>query len=235
MSDDVHGSARVFVWLGGALFVTSLGLTSWAYAFWFGQPQAYAGASSLLVNAGLISGFALHHSLFARPWMKQRIARVWPEPLLRSLYVWVASLLLILVCLLWVPVGGEIYSVGSSWRWGLHTIVQLTGIWLIARSVRAIDALELAGIRTFPAGPAADTLQVRGPYHLVRHPLYLGWMLVVFGAPHLTGDRLLFAALTSSYLVIAIPWEEHSLAQTFGEQYTRYKQQVRWRVIPYLY
>jgi len=51
----------------------------------------------------------------------------------------------------------------------------------------------------------------------------------------MTGDRVLFAAMTSLYLVVAIPWEERSLERTFGEAYARHKRQVKWRVVPYVY
>ena len=99
-----------------------------------------------------------------------------------------------------------------------HAAVQLYGVGLIAQSVRGIDPLELAGIRRESArGP----LQIRGPYALVRHPLYFGWVLAVFGAAHMTGDRLAFAAITTLYLVIAIPWEERSLVRCFGEDFAR--------------
>ena len=70
---------------------------------------------------------------------------------------------------------------------------------------------------------------------MVRHPLYSGWMLATFVTPHLTGDRLAFAALTSIYLVIAMPWEERSLRAAFGEAYARYAAEVAWRVIPFIY
>ena len=75
----------------------------------------------------------------------------------------------------------------------------------------------------------------RGPYRLVRHPIYFGWILSVFGAAHMTGDRLAFAAISSLYLVIAVPWEERSLRQSFGADYDRYTEKVRWRVLPFLY
>jgi protein-S-isoprenylcysteine O-methyltransferase Ste14 len=100
------------------------------------------------------------------------------------------------------------------------------------QSVRAIDALELAGIRS---QSEAAGLQVVGPYRLVRHPLYLGWILVVFGAALMTGDRLTFAAITTLYLVMAIPWEERSLRTAFGSDYDRYMRLVRWRMIPFIY
>jgi protein-S-isoprenylcysteine O-methyltransferase Ste14 len=130
----------------------------------------------------------------------------------------------------------------TGWLAAFHAGLQLVGLVFIVRSVRAIDALELAGIReatlvTSPAGKQQPTesLQIRGPYHVVRHPLYLGWMLFVFGAAHMTTDRLAFAAISSFYLVVAIPWEERSLGRTFGAEYERYKRQVKWRVIPYVY
>jgi len=105
-------------------------------------------------------------------------------------------------------------------------------VGIVAESVRAIDALELAGIRrqSEKAG-----LQIAGPYRLVRHPLYLGWALVVFGAATMTGDRLGFAAMTTLYLVLAIPWEERSLRTQFGSDYDRYIRLVRWRMIPFIY
>ena len=69
----------------------------------------------------------------------------------------------------------------------------------------------------------------------MRHPLYLGWVLIVFGVSHLTGDRLAFAIITTAYLVVAIPWEERLLEDVFGDQYARYKQNVRWRLVPFVY
>ena len=67
---------------------------------------------------------------------------------------------------------------------------------------------------------------------MVRHPLYLGWMLVVFGAPLMTANRLLFATISSGYLILAIPWEESSLVEGHGDRYRHYQRAVRWRVLP---
>ena len=222
---------RLFVWTGGLVFVGSLALTAWWYIVWLGRVSAFAGWGPVLFDALLFSGFALHHSILARPFSKAVVARIWPERLLRSAYVWTASLLLILVCLLWRNVGGEVFHETGPLAI-LHTGAQVAGVALIALSVRAIDALELAGIRL---GTPGQKLQITGPYHLVRHPLYLGWILAVSGAAHLTGDRFTFAAVSSLYLLIAVPWEERSLEREFGEAYRRYQQRVRWRIIPYVY
>src|SRR5207245_4991783 len=123
---------------------------------------------------------------------------------------------------LWQAPGGDLYDV-TGWPALGFAAVQLAGIALSASSVRAISALELAGIRR----PSAEgALQIAGPYRWVRHPLYLGWMLAVFGARHMTGARLSFAAISSLYLVVAIPWEERSLAREFPAEYSVYRQQV---------
>ena len=58
---------------------------------------------------------------------------------------------------------------------------------------------------------------------------------MTFGAPHMTGDRLAFAAITTAYLIVAIPWEERSLRQSFGDAYAATSADVRWRMIPFIY
>ncbi len=223
--------ARAFVWAGGALFVASLGYCGWWYLFAAGVDRPWSGFAPVAWDAALVALFALHHSLFARDGVKARLLPTFGEQL-RSLYVWLASVLLFVVCGAWQHVGGTLRDHHGILA-GIDIVVQLLGVRLIARSVSTIDPLALAGIRTAPA--QADSLQVAGPYRYVRHPLYLGWMIAVFGSPHMTGDRLTFAVLTSLYLVIAIPWEERSLRGVFGDEYTRYADQVRWRVIPFIY
>jgi protein-S-isoprenylcysteine O-methyltransferase Ste14 len=225
--------SRVFVWAGGAMFVLSLAACAYAYAvLWASPPVTDAAASGALIADALLFGiFALHHSLFAREAIKTRITPFVTPLLLRSCYVWIASILLLAVLGLWQPVRGELYAV-HGWRAAAHAAVQVAGLWLIARSVSRINALELAGIRP----PSRhDTLQIAGPYRFVRHPLYLGWLLVVFGAAHMTANRFAFAAISTAYLLIAIPWEERSLRSAFGSAYADYQRAVRWRVVPFVY
>ena len=223
--------ARVFVWLGGALFVFALAFCAWSYVVVMGRPAPAAGWTALAFDAALLTLFALHHSLCAREPVKEAIGRLIPASLVRSCYVWIASALFILVCALWRPIGSELYAVRGLPAIALVT-VQLVGFWITARGAARINPLELAGIRP-PS--ESDGLQVTGPYHWVRHPLYLGWLLMVFGAPHMTGDRLAFAAITTGYLMVAIPWEERSLRRTFGDSYARYMRAVKWRMIPFIY
>jgi protein-S-isoprenylcysteine O-methyltransferase Ste14 len=216
--------------MGGAVFVASLAFAAASY-FLHWSVATGNGWPAVAVNALLITAFAAHHSLFAREDVKRWLARSIPERLLRSVYVWTASLLFLGSCAAWRPIGHEIFH-AAGWRSWLHAAVQLSGIWMSAAAVRGLHPLELAGIRR-PS--PVEGVQLHGPYHVVRHPLYLGWMLIVFGTAHMTGDRLAFAVLTTLYLVIAIPWEERSLVRTMGDDYRRYQQLVRWRVIPFIY
>jgi protein-S-isoprenylcysteine O-methyltransferase Ste14 len=221
---------RVFVWLGGVVFVGSLGFCAYCYSVRWAVPHR-GDPPAVAFDAVLFSMFAMHHSVFARTRAKDWLSRLVPERLLRSVYVWIASLLLVTVCAAWMPIGGEVYR-HAGWLGVPHALAQLVGIWLIARSVRTIDALDLAGIR---GQSASEGLQTAGPYRLVRHPLYLGWVLAVFGPALMTADRLAFAAITTAYLVIAIPWEERSLRAAFGNDYERYTRLVRWRLVPYVF
>jgi protein-S-isoprenylcysteine O-methyltransferase Ste14 len=223
-------AARAFVWLGGALFVGALLLCAWWYLIVLGQPRPSGGVDALLVDIGLVTIFALHHSLFARQFAKRLFGSLAPH-LIRSVYVYVASLLLIILCFAWRPIGGELYR-ATGVRAVSHIAVQLAGLWCIARAVAKIDPLELAGIR--PAS-RRDGLQTSGVYAWVRHPVYLGWVLAVFGTPHMTGDRLAFAVMTTLYLVAAVPLEERSLRHSFGADYARYARAVKWRMIPFIY
>jgi methanethiol S-methyltransferase len=224
-------TACIFVWSGGALFVASLAWCAWWYLVRLGVSSPGGGWPALLADAGLLTVFALHHSVFARERTKAWLTRLVPTRLERSVYVWIASVLLILVCTLWRRIGGTVYSL-DGWRRVALAAVQIAGVWLIARAVAGIDPLELAGIRE---PPTQGGLQTAGPYGWVRHPLYLGWVIAVFGAADMTTDRLAFAGITTFYLVVAVFWEERSLVNSFGDEYRRYRQHVRWRIVPYVF
>ena len=100
---------------------------------------------------------------------------------------------------------------------------------------RVLDPLVLAGIRQATGQEFTSEFKLVGPYFLVRHPIYLGWLLIVFGAPVMTWTRLEFAVVSSAYLVFAIPFEERTLVDAFGDTYRDYQRQVRWRLVPWVW
>jgi methanethiol S-methyltransferase len=221
---------RTFQWTGGVVFVSALAFCGYSFLIVWSRTPAF-NSRAVLIDGILFTLFAAHHSVFARDGAKRWLTSLVPGRAMRSVYVWVASLLLLAVCRLWQPVGGELYD-AHGWRAVMHGGIQIAGVWVIAGAVRTINPLELAGI-----GPHAteQSLQIVGPYRWVRHPLYFGWLMATFGAAHMTGDRLIFAAISAFYLVIAVPFEERSLIANFGEDYTRYQRQVRWRMVPFVY
>ncbi len=228
---------QVCAWLGGALFVAALGV----YVRFF-LALAAPGYSSLPLgaaiawNLALFTVFAAHHSLLARTGAKAWLARVVPAALARTVYVWVASTLLIGVCLLWQRVPGLIYQLPAAATW-VGWAAQAMGVIFTVGGARVLDALDLAGIRQTlaSASTSASAIRVVWPFTVVRHPIYLGWALIVFGAPTMTLDRLVWAIVSTSYLIIAIPWEERSLSAAVGPAYLAYQRQVRWRMVPGVY
>jgi protein-S-isoprenylcysteine O-methyltransferase Ste14 len=227
--------ARAFVWTGGLLFLVSLLYAALAYATSFGRPAPAPGAwSPIVIDVVLLSVFAAHHSVFARERVRARVADLVSATLERSVYVWVASLLLIAVCGLWQPVPGVAWNVEGAARWALHGL-QIAGIVLALWSAAAIDALELAGIRQVQTSSRPMEFKTTGPYGWVRHPIYVGWFLMVFAAPTMTATRLVFAITSSVYLLIAIPFEERSLRTASDGAYDRYMRTVRWKLLPGLF
>ncbi len=232
--------SSAFAWVGAALFAASLLFFLYAYLVVFGEP---AGSGSWVrpafVNTLLFSVFALHHSILARTPMRRMVQRIVPPYLERSLYTWAASLLFLAVCGMWRPVPGVAYRLEGLWWW-LGAAFQAAGMVITHLGSTALDALDLAGVRQVRNArsgepPAHTSLRTTGVYRFVRHPIYLGWMLLVFGAPTMTGTRLVFAVVSSAYLAIAVPFEERGLVDVFGADYRAYQRKVRWRMLPGVY
>ena len=231
-------AASLVAWSGAALFACSLGYFVYAYVDRFGEAaESTAVWPPVLFDLTLFTAFAAHHSLFARIGLRRLMERL-AGGLERSVYTWISSALFLLVCYAWRPIPGDLYRLEGPPRL-IALAVQAAGVVLTALGSRALDVFDLAGVRQ-AAGMAAGNrrapvLVTSGAFRLVRHPLYLGWALFVFGAPHMSATRAVFAAVSTLYLAIAIPWEERGLEARFGPDYDAYRARVRWRMIPGLY
>ncbi len=186
-----------------------------------------------IANTILFTVFALHHSIMARTGAKAWITRLVPGDLERSVYVWIASVLFLAVCWMWQPLPGSIWVVAGGAAWLLY-IAQIFGIALTLAGARIVGFWELAGIKQ-PDPSKPVEFAARGPFAIVRHPIYLGWVLMVFATPAMTTSRLLFAVVSTAYLIAAIPFEEGSLVEAFGEKYVAYQKRMRWRLIPFVW
>ena len=224
--------------IGALLFFLSLIYFLIAYLTTFGEMAEHGSAVRAITWDGvLFTVFALHHSIFARAGVRDRVAREAPPELERSIYVCIASLLFTAVIAMWQPVPGVMWSANAAGLWGLR-VVQVCGMWLTVRSAAVLDIRDLAGLRPSPVGRAlsgSPEFKTAGPYGWVRHPIYTGWFLFVWAASPMTMTRLVFAAVSCGYLLIAIPFEERSMRALPGGRYDRYATSVRWRLIPGLY
>ena len=224
-------------------FADALLYSAYRYATAFGRViDRPVDMRLVVIDVTLFSVFALHHSVFARDTVRKRVTRI-VGTLERSAYVWMASALFIAACAWWQSIPGDAWRLDSAAaRWPLHA-AQLVGLWLTLRSATMIDVFELSGVRQVwrahdvervAPEPIAD-FKTSGPYGWVRHPIYLGWFLLVFAMPRMTMTRLVFAATSSLYLVIAIPFEERSLRRSSAGAYDRYMRQVPWKLVPRVY
>ncbi|HZJ30650.1 MAG TPA: isoprenylcysteine carboxylmethyltransferase family protein [Vicinamibacterales bacterium] len=239
---EQHAGARAFAWAGAVLFAAALAYFLFSYSVTFGEiATGNATTRAVAINVLLFSAFALHHSVFARLPVRAFVRRIVPSQLERSAYVWVASLMLIAVCFYWQAVPGVVWQVSSPWNWAVR-LVQLAGIWLTLRSAAVIDGLELAGVRqvSHPESqiphPTSQMVEFKtdGPYGWVRHPIYLGWILVVFSVGTMTMTRLVFATISSVYLLVAIPFEERTI-RAQSPSYGDYMRRVPRKLIPRVY
>ena len=223
---------KAFAWTGALLFLLSLLSFAVVYGWRLGTPAPETGSTvrDAIDNVVLFTIFALHHSIMARTGAKAWLTRVVPPDLERAVYVWIASVLFLAVCWLWQPLPGMIWQTNGVWFW-LLSAIQLAGVLLTLRAAGMVGVWELAGVRQ-PDPRAAIEFRAAGPFAIVRHPIYLGWLLIVFATPEMTTSRLLFAGISSAYLVAAIPWEERSLLDAFPEKYGAYQRAMRWRLIP---
>jgi len=185
---------------------------------------------ALAINLGLLSLFAVQHSLMARQGFKRLITRIIPPAAERSTYVLASSLALILLFWQWRPLGGVIWSVenetgrlllygGFGFGWALVLLATVV--------INHFDLFGLRqswrGFRGLPQAPLFFATPIL--YRIVRHPLYVGWLFTFWSTPTMTVTHLLFAAVATSYILVAIQFEERDLLAAHPE-YAEYRRQV---------
>lgn len=190
-----------------------------------------APALAVVGNLALIALFGIQHSVMARQGFKRAWTRIVPKPIERSVYVLMASATLILLFAFWHPIGTIVWRfdnpVVAAVLWALFA----TGWLLVLLSTFLINHFELFGLQQVylhARGREAAAPQFRTPlfYRVVRHPLYLGFVIAFWAAPVMTAGHLLLAAGMSAYMLIAIRYEERDLTALFGSEYDRYRQDV---------
>ena len=207
-------------------FFMPLGLleTCWSANRWTRRPECRSDVLLLVL-------FAVQHSVMARPWFKRMWTRVVPEPAERSTYVLFSSLALIALFALWQPLGGTVWNIESPAARSLMYELFGLGFGLVLVATFLINHFDLFGLRQvwlYLRGKPYTHLSFRTPlfYKYVRHPLYIGWLMAFWFTPTMTGAHLLFALMTTAYMLAAIRWEENDLLAAHGENYAHYRESV---------
>ena len=188
-------------------------------------------AVALAIDLALLALFGIQHSGMARPSFKRAWTRIVPAPIERSTYVLLSSLVLIAAMWQWRVLPGVLWNVTDSTGASVLWILFALGWVLILISTFLIDHFDLFGLkqtyyyarrRQMPA-PA---FKVTSLYRIVRHPLYVGWLIAFWATPRMTVGHALFAALLTTYVLVAIRLEERDLVAVHGRTYEDYQRDV---------
>jgi protein-S-isoprenylcysteine O-methyltransferase Ste14 len=185
---------------------------------------------ALAINTALLALFVLQHSVMARPWFKAAWTRIVPASVERSTYVLFSSLALLLLFWKWEPMGGVIWNVTNpDGQIALNALYGL-GVLIILAATFLINHFDLFGLRqvwlNLRGIPYTSlSFSTPGMYRIVRHPLYVGWLLMFWAAPVMTVAHLVFTLGTTAYILIAIQFEERDLVRSHKE-YAEYRRQV---------
>jgi protein-S-isoprenylcysteine O-methyltransferase Ste14 len=224
---------------GAAAYVVGIGTLLYAIGFvsGFAVPKTLdTGAAgpigeAVLINTALLSLFVLQHSIMARKPFKRWLKQIIPASIERSTYVLLASIILILVFWQWRPIPIIVWQVKNPAvqivLFGLATLGWITAFL----STFLINHFELFGLQQVLLnliGRKESAPRFRTPflYRIVRHPLYLGFILAFWATPVMTAGHLLFCAVTTTYILLGIALEERDLIELFGDEYIRYRHQV---------
>lgn len=186
---------------------------------------------ALAIDLGLLALFAIQHSVMARPAFKRWWTRVIPEAAERSTYVLASSLALVALFAFWEPIGGLVWDVSGGVARAFVIGLYAFGWALLLYATFLIDHFDLFGLAQVwrnLTGKDYRAPHFRTPslYRVVRHPLYVGWLIIFWAAPTMTTAHLVFAVMTTAYILIAIRLEERDLVDTFGDDYVAYRERT---------
>lgn len=185
---------------------------------------------SLAIDLGLLSVFAIQHSVMARPAFKRWLTRFIPQEAERSTYVLASTLCIAALMWFWAPLGGVVWNVSNVYGETALTALYFASWALLLYATFLIDHFDLFGLRQAVLalrGRTIEPLKFRTPalYRIVRHPIYVGWLGIFWFAPTMTVTHLVFAAVASAYIFVGIQLEEADLEKAHPE-YRQYKQKV---------
>jgi protein-S-isoprenylcysteine O-methyltransferase Ste14 len=195
-----------------------------------GAPPDATGAA-VAVNVLLLAAFAVQHTIMARPRFKSWWTRWVPWCVERSTFVLLSSAILAVMAWQWRPLPAVVWHVENGVLAALLIGVSLAGWGIVLISTCLIDHFELFGLQQtyrYATGQRAESpvFNERLFYRWVRHPLMLGFVIAFWSTPLMTQGHLLFAVVTTAYIVVAVRIEERTLVHLHGDRYRDYQRRV---------
>lgn len=187
---------------------------------------------AFIVNSILLALFALQHSVMARPAFKRRWIKIVSKSVERSTYVLATNIVMILLFWQWQPMTDIIWKTKNNTLviilWGLFAL----GWFIVLLSTFMINHFDLFGLKQVYENlrnktPQPLSFTKKYFYHMVRHPLMLGFIIAFWATPVMTVGHLYFAIMTTAYILIAVKFlEERDLVRQLGEPYKQYQKEV---------
>ncbi len=186
---------------------------------------------SVLIDALLLSVFALQHSIMARRGFKQRWTRIVSWYIERSTFVLAATLALALLIWQWRPIPTVVWDLRGTAAGSALSLLFWMGWAILLLSTFLINHFELFGLEqvwAYARGKEFHRPALRAPlfYRFVRHPIYLGFVIAFWCAPVMTAGHLLFSVASTGYILVGIYFEERDLIHAFGNAYLDYQRRV---------
>jgi protein-S-isoprenylcysteine O-methyltransferase Ste14 len=186
---------------------------------------------ALLINAALLLAFGLQHSVMARPTFKKWWTQFVPPPAERSTYVLASNVCMIALFALWQPMPAIVWDVQNTIGRGVVWALFASGWLMVLITTFLINHFDLFGLRQIwlhLRGREYTHLPFATPliYKHIRHPLYVGWITAFWAIPTMTVGHLLFASITTAYILVAIVFEERNLVDHHGLSYEEYRQRT---------
>jgi methanethiol S-methyltransferase len=194
------------------------------------SPRDVSVGAALAVNFGLLALFSVQHSVMARPAFKRWWTRIVPAAAERSTYVLFSSLALIALFWFWQPMGGVVWNISTAPGVDIVHGIYFAGWALLFYVTFLIDHFDLFGLRQAwlsLVGRPSTSPDFKTPwlYRQVRHPLYVGWLMIFWATPTMTVAHLVFAIGTTLYILVGIHFEERDLLAVHPE-YAEYRRRV---------
>ncbi len=192
---------------------------------------------SILINMGLMSLFAVQHSVMARRGFKEKWTRIIPPPIERSTYVLLASIVVILLFRFWKPIPYPVWDYSGTIAGYLLMLISFLGWVLVFLSTFLINHFHLFGLHQvyhYVISKPEQLSKFGTPflYKMIRHPLYLGFITAFWMAPLMTLGHLLFSIIMTLYVFIGVHHEEKDLIETFGNDYLQYRKKTP-KILPF--